>query len=241
MVGYQFDCEVLIVLRAYLDDSGSNDSAVLAIGGGISSPDKWVAFEHRLRPFLTTHNLQTLHMSELKWGGENDDGPIVQGAFSLVDQYVECYVGCSVRTANPGLKRYHEAGLACVGEVINLVEERWPDEQVEIVFEQTKGLTGTVVATIKDAIKYTFGQHAWNRVSDIRTETKHTLALGAADLIAYTYRVMAETGGQHMQSLPRLKQWAVQQLQKKSCRRFYSASGVEDLSNYHGMCDEPAP
>lgn len=212
------------MLRAYLDDSGSDGSAVLAIGGGISSSFKWDAFEQRLRPFLTTHSLQTLHMCEVKWGGENDDGPLVRGAFSLVDQYVECYVGCSVRVADPNLKRYHDAGLACVEAVIDLVEERWPDEQVEIVFEQTKGLTGTVVTTIKDAIKHKFGEQAWNRVSVIRTETKHTLALGAADLIAYTYRMMAETDRQHLQSLPILKQWAVQQLQEKPCQRFTSAS-----------------
>jgi hypothetical protein len=130
------------MLRAYLDDSGSDDSDVLAIGGGISWPDKWGAFEHELRSFLTTHSLDMLHMCELKWDGENDDGPIVRGAFSLVHQYVECYVGCSVRAADPALERYHDAGLACVEAVIDLVEERWPDEQVEIVFEQTKGLTG---------------------------------------------------------------------------------------------------
>jgi len=57
------------MLRAYLDDSGSNDSDVLAIGGGISWPDKWGAFEHELRSFLTTHSLDMLHMSELKWDG----------------------------------------------------------------------------------------------------------------------------------------------------------------------------
>ena len=130
------------MLRAYLDDSGSDDSDVLAIGGGISWPDKWGEFEHELRSFLTTHSLDMLHMCELKWDGGNDDGPIVRGAFSLVHQYVECYVGCSVRAADPALERYHDAGLACVEAVIDLVEERWPDEQVEIVFEQTKGLTG---------------------------------------------------------------------------------------------------
>jgi hypothetical protein len=112
------------MLRAYLDDSGSDDSDVLACGGGISWPGKWGEFEHELRSFLTTHSLDMLHMCELKWDGENNDGPIVRGAFSLVHQYVECYVGCSVRAADPALKRYHDAGLACVEAVIDLVEER---------------------------------------------------------------------------------------------------------------------
>jgi hypothetical protein len=219
------------MLRAYLDDSGSDESVVLAIGGGISSSANWQTFERELGSFLASHGLQTLHMCELKWDG-NDHEPIIRGAFSLVDQFVDGYVGCSVRSEHPDLRRYIDAGLACVNAVIGLVEVQWPDEQVEIVIEQTKGLTGTVVSTIRDAIKHKFGQQAWNRVSDIRTETRNVLALGAADLIAYTYRMLAETDRGRMQSLPILKQWALQQLQKKSVKRFTSASGTEDKLIY---------
>lgn len=215
------------MLRAYLDDSGSDGSVVLAIGGGISSLVNWQTFEHQSRLFLDSHGLQTLHACELKWDG-NDHEPIIRGAFSLVDQFVDGYVGCSVRTAHADLKRYYDAGLACVEAVIDLVEEQWPDEQVEIVIEQTKGLTGTIVSSIKDAIRHKFEQQAWNQVSDIRTETKKILALGAADLIAYTYRVIAETDRKRIESLPILKQWALQELQKKSAKRFTSASGMED-------------
>jgi len=234
------------MLRAYLDDSGSDESVVLAIGGGISSSANWQTFERELGAFLASHGLQTLHMCELKWDG-NDHEPIIRGAVSLVDQFVDGYVGCSVRSAHPDLRRYHDAGLACVEAVIDLVEEQWPDEQVEIVIEQTKGLTGTVVSTIKDAIRHKVGQEAWNRVSDIRTETKNILALGAADLIAYTYRMLAETDRERIQSLPRLKQWALRELQKKSATRFTSASGMEDELTYtftlpdQPVNDETAP
>jgi hypothetical protein len=206
------------MLRAYLDDSGSDGSAVLAIGGGISKVEAWEEFEHELRCLLSLHSLQTLHMSELGWN-EQDVGPIVRGAFSLVDRYVECYVGCSVRDADPNLKRYLDAGLACVMAVIDLTTERWPNERVEIVFEQTKGLTGTIVDTIKNSL----GQKEWEHVADIRMETKNEIVLGAADLIASTYRVVAETDRQQMDRLLSLKKWAVEKLQKKPCKMLFAA------------------
>lgn len=216
----------LIMLRAYLDDSGSDNSTILAIGGGISWPAAWDDFGRELTRFLSHHGLQTLHMSELGWN-EETSGPIVRGAFALVDRYVECYVGCSVGRADPYLKRYHDAGLACVRAVIRLAK-RWPNERVEIVFEQTKGLTGTVVDTIKNSLD----QKGWEHVADIRMETKREIVLGAADVIVSTYRVVAETDPKEIDCLPRLKKWAVEQLRKKPCQILFAPGGAEDTLNY---------
>src|SRR5882724_2862502 len=145
----------VLMLRAYLDDSGSDDTPVLCIGGGLSPKENWEQLEEQWSHVLQQYGVKILHMTDLeslrgeflpsqRWTKERRESLLCE-LLPIITQHVQYYVGCNARDKDPDLKRYHDAGMQCVKVVLQEVQGFPEDEKVEIIFEKTPRLTGPIV------------------------------------------------------------------------------------------------
>ena len=206
--------------RAYLDDSGSDDTPVLCIWGVLSPREEWEQLEEKWSLALQRYDVKIFHMSDLEnlkrefdpskgWTKERRES-LLRELLPIMNQHIQHYIGCNASIKYADFKRYHDAGIQCMQIILRKLP---PEQKVEILFEKTQRLTGTVIDTFRRLIN----TKVYELLSIIDCAGKEIIPLQIADLIAHEYRELL------MHPKSRGLRWTMQQIMRDPKRCMFLA------------------
>jgi hypothetical protein len=203
----------MVVLKAYLDDSGSADDpthSCITIAGYVSTVDGWDWFEHHWPRVLRRYNVPYLHMKEL-WNREGIYKEMKETAGAETDFLAECiqtiqiatefHVSATVRLADlcefnkETRLKLEPSALALYGCLIEL-RSKYPDSGIEIFIDN---ITKPYLTIDKGRVYARLDTHTDLKVDSLMIASigegnsfKNILPIQAADFTAYEIRKHCE-------------------------------------------------
>jgi hypothetical protein len=157
------------MLKAYLDESGSDDTPALLIAGYLSTETRWKAFERDWVKALQSEGLgESFHMVDFETGSGQFRGPawteqrkerLFRRLAEIISQNVmfEVAVGLRVPDFKEALSLrdkhlnhnlstpYALCVLHCIVFISHWARKNWRKEEVAIVFDQGRKFTGEIL------------------------------------------------------------------------------------------------
>ncbi|MCA9454688.1 MAG: DUF3800 domain-containing protein [Nitrospiraceae bacterium] len=216
---------VVLMLTAYLDDSGHKDDAsapIFSVGGVVAPKEAWSQFEMEWGEVLKSFQVKQAHMKhfahkrgEFEGWSEDKRRAFLGQLMKIMDVYVNFYVGAVLPVEDfknlPAQKRneLNDPYFACFQVSIHgvgiYVEAHFPDEKVDIVFDRrakSKGLGGELFDRCIECLE------VGNRLGTLTFGTNlDFLPLQAADLVAYELNHYRRGSGKIAES-----RWPIQEL-----------------------------
>jgi len=206
---YNSKLKLTAVLKAFFDESGSDDTPALLIAGYVSTESRWERFERRWTEVLESEGIQRgFHMLDFETGSGEFRGPLwtperkdhlfrqlaeiigreamfeVAAGVSISDfKAVSSRVGKRFRA---NIKTpYALCVLLCITHITLWARKRWRNEEVALVFDQGRKFTGEILQWYKQAASW--GKlREFHKVKSIGVARKEEqLALQAADILAH--------------------------------------------------------
>ena len=167
------------MLTAYLDESGTDGrSAIVAVGGYVSTDDLWNKFRDEWQEFLNIEKIKIFHTTDLlalrgEFGDNNiwdriRSESVSQRADKIIEKYVlfgvtaytniaDCELIFPLKDVNGGRKKFSAEYLLSGTMVINLITS-WAEENeyrdpIKFVFEDGAKGKGYLLEAIKSAKK----------------------------------------------------------------------------------------
>jgi len=163
------------MLKAYLDESGSDDTPFLLVGGYVSTETRWKKFERAWVEALHSEGLhESFHMVDFETGSGEFRGPewtserkdrLFRRLAQIIARHpiLEVSAGVSLgdfneaierigKQVNPNLRTpYALCVLLCILHIERWAREDWHRGEVALVFDQGRKFTGQILQWYKQA------------------------------------------------------------------------------------------
>ena len=219
---------VVLMLTAYLDDSGHKDDSlapIFSVGGVVAPIESWRQFEVEWSEVLSEFQVTQSHMKyfahrrgEFEGWSEEKRRMFLGKLMRIMDSYVKFYVGAVLPVAdfndlsNEQKEDLKDPYYACFQVSVHGIgiyaERNFPEEKVDIVFDRrakSKGLGGDLFDRCMDCLdvggrlgNLTFGS------------TLDYAPLQAADLVAYELNLYRKGNGKMTES-----RWPIKELHRQ--------------------------
>lgn len=189
---------LLLVLKAFIDESGKTEPPVFVMAGFLARAEQWAAFNDEWRAVLDEpHPIEAFHMVDSEWTGDRKRlgklidvirRHVITGIAVTVfhDDYEAIFKGrVAKRMDRPYFLMYHSImTLAMEWEI-----ENGMDEPIDFIFDEQHGESDylqSIFTRIKEMappeIQRRFGSRP------IHADDKKVLPLQAADILAWSLR-----------------------------------------------------
>lgn len=163
------------MLKAYLDESGSDDTPFLLVGGYVSTESRWKKFERAWVEALHSEGLhESFHMVDFETGSGEFRGPawtaerkdrLFQRLAQIIARHpiLEVSAGVSLADFDDAMKHsgkqinpnlitpYALCVLLCIAYISQWAREDRQREEVALVFDQGRKFTGQILQWYKQA------------------------------------------------------------------------------------------
>lgn len=229
---------VVLMLTAYLDDSGHKDdksTPIFSVGGVVASIAAWRKFETEWGEVLRAFHVSQSHMKdfahrqgEFKGWLEETRRNFLSQLMGIMDSHVKFYVGAVLPIENFNnlskqqredlVDPYYACFQVCVHGIALYAEKHFPGEKVDIVFDRrtkSKGLGGELFDHCIEKLEM------GNQLGTLDFgSTLDYVPLQAADLVAYELNLYRRGNGKIEESRWPLRE-LVRQIQQSDKDWFF--------------------
>jgi hypothetical protein len=136
------------MLKAFLDDSGTDDKRPLCIGGGVSPAAEWMQLEQKWTQVLQRYEVKVFHMTDVEslrkefreWTVEKKDS-FLSELVAIVIKHVQWWIGCRTTDEDEeGFKPYHDSAIQCVQRILFEIRNRYHKRTLKLFLRKLQDL-----------------------------------------------------------------------------------------------------